>query len=235
MNSENCIQKWTTNRHYTYALFAGIFLKEPAADSWFTIQDIFNEFSSYSGEKNVDGEPSSKELISEAKLRQEYYDCFFVPISGKYIPPYESALRGYQNIEKKLTFGNLGTDITAQVKKQYDFVGFDPLMLNAFPPLKNIQLADHIGYELAFMAYLCQCEKKAREANQQKKGDKWLEFQEDFIAKHILQWTPKLKAALNAIRDNIFKKTAWALDSWVSFDYQDLIEYKNTGGVYIEC
>jgi len=233
MKSNDNIGKWTTSRYYTYAFFADIFLKEPTLDSYLNNQLIIDKLLPDLSETN-DTEPIPKEQISETKLRQEYYDCFFVPISGKYVPPYESALRGYRKNKEKSTFGKLNTEITAQVKKQYDFVGFDPLILDVFPPLKNIQLADHIGYELAFMAFLCRCEKEVRKINQQEKANMWIKFQEEFIAKHFLKWIPQLTTALKEIGKNIFETTALVLDNWVNTDYEDLIRYKNIGGIYIE-
>lgn len=75
------------------------------------------------------------------QVRQEFFDLFFVPVSGSYCPPFaETARAGH------------GTD-NKRVARFFQEAGFIPALLPGLPPyLKNLGRSDHIGFELGFLA-----------------------------------------------------------------------------------
>ena len=86
--------------------------------------------------------------------------CFFVPTSGRYVPPYESAFLGYDRA-KPGRFGKLNGAPAGHVRSCWERTGFDPGKLTIFEPLRASFLPDHVGLEMAFMAFLCRAEKSA--------------------------------------------------------------------------
>jgi TorA maturation chaperone TorD len=86
-------------------------------------------------------EPPEAEL--ELALR-DWNDLFFVPSSGRYLPPFESAFR-----EKRL-----GGVLAADALAAYQTSGFDPALLDMDPLWRTGWQPDHLGVELAFVCAL---------------------------------------------------------------------------------
>jgi TorA maturation chaperone TorD len=79
-------------------------------------------------------------------LREDYYDLFIVPVSGRYLPPYESAQRE----------GRLWGTLTHKADALYRATGFDFRELKVDPHWLALGIPDHIGFEMAFVsALLC--------------------------------------------------------------------------------
>ena len=79
-------------------------------------------------------------------LRGDYYDLFFVPVSGRYLPPYESVQR------EECLWGTL----THKVDAIYRATGFDFRELEVDSHWLAQGIPDHIGFEMAFVsALLC--------------------------------------------------------------------------------
>ncbi|WP_041917187.1 TorD/DmsD family molecular chaperone [Desulfitobacterium dehalogenans] len=228
------VMDWTRDRFHSYAFFASLLVEEPTLEKWLTIQKLS---SSLSGElledKNGIRIPEEAQATME-RLRQDYYDCFFVPMSGKYVPPYESALRCFKQ-KPKPSFGKINTSLTAQIKQQYELTGFDPYRLELFSPLKNIPLADHVGFELAYMAYLCQQEHEARKEAREGNAERWLEIQKEFMAEHLLMWIPSLAEALRTLENGFYSQAIKTLEIWLHEDDQDVKNYFSRGGICVEC
>lgn len=226
------VMNWTRDRFHSYAFFASLLVEEPTLEKWLTIQKLSN-----SGEVPEDKEgtkvPEEAQVTLE-RLRQDYYDCFFVPMSGKYVPPYESALRGYQQ-KPKPSFGKINTSLTVQIKQHYELTGFDPYRLEMFSPLKNIPLADHVGFELAYMTYLCRQEHEARKEARQDRAERWLEIQKEFMGDHLLRWIPGMTAALGTLEKGFYAQAIKTLEIWLCDDDQDMKNYFSRGGVCVEC
>lgn len=106
--------------------------------------------------------------------RQEYFDLFFVPVSGRYLPPFESAQR-----EQRLWGSN-----TYHAAAIYQAVGFTLASLSFSPHWGTILAPDHIGVELAFASSLLrQCEQAGKA--QRKDLERLLKH---FAQQHLLSW-----------------------------------------------
>lgn len=169
------------DRSTIYEMLSSVYLKQPgkadiAAAIIFLgeLQEIFPTtegeqlytFLTDRYEKLLAG---NTELLNQ--LRQEYYDHFFVPSSGFYVPPFESA------VMSNTLWGHETTHCAAC----YNEVNFNPLNLTLFPPYKDISIPDHIGFQLAFMAYLAKHESIGGE----EKTPLWRQLQLHFASEHL--------------------------------------------------
>jgi TorA maturation chaperone TorD len=84
--------------------------------------------------------------------------------------------------------GQLGGDITTSAIRDYRQIGFDAGSEAGSP--------DHIGHELALLAFLDQTETKAHEDNLPSQVEVMREYQRSFIDRHILRWLPPLVLAI---------------------------------------
>jgi putative dimethyl sulfoxide reductase chaperone len=117
-------------------------------------------------------EPDAAEL----EVRQEYFDLFFVPVSGRYLAPFEAAQR-----ERRLW--GLCTYQTAELYQQ---VGFDPRALS-ISPLWGEQLPpDHAGVELAFVSALL----KQADVSGREEQIGIARTLESFWKQHLSRWLP---------------------------------------------
>lgn len=88
--------------------------------------------------------------------------------------------------------GQLGGDVTTSAIRDYRKIGFDVGSAVGSP--------DHIGHELALLAFLDQAETRAREENHPSQVALMQDYQRSFLDRHILRWLPPL---VLAIRDQI--------------------------------
>lgn len=188
---ENAIE-----RAQGYEFLAGIFLKEPSPEGLKVLilwKEAETKEESLKLEKILQGfQTNDPELL---KLKQEYYDLFFVPVSGRYIPPYESAIRGAVRSKKgKMKYGSHWGIPAHQLSDLYENVGFNPKALDIFEPLKETQLPDHLGLELSFMAYLCRLEDKFINEGQEIRGLRNL--QKSILKDHLQEWLPQFTTEL---------------------------------------
>ncbi|WP_243359715.1 molecular chaperone TorD family protein [Fundidesulfovibrio terrae] len=79
-----------------------------------------------------------------ALAREDWNELFFVPSSGRYLPPLESAFR-----EKRL-----GGPHAADALAAYRAAGFDPARLDVDQLWRPAPPPDHLGVELAFVSAL---------------------------------------------------------------------------------
>ena len=195
----------SNERTALYEIFASIYLQIPTVDTVQEIPSMLQEASKIL--PSINFEPLIKEaqgrnkLVDEDKenikiLQEQYYDHFFVPSTMHYIPPYESAVveavikEGKKNIKWK--YGSLWSNSTYHVSQCYDSVGFNPWDLNIEEGLKQSRVPDHIGFQLAFMAYLCHKEAICNESilengtNIDKEtAKKWNKLQMQFLEEHL--------------------------------------------------
>ena len=87
-------------------------------------------------------------------------------------PPYESVYRS--NV--------VMSDHASDVLTLYHRAGLD--VRGSEPP-------DHIGLELAFMAYLCEKEDEHGSEGDRKKAIEFISFQREFLSGHIMKWIPQ--------------------------------------------
>lgn len=219
------------SRQQIYSFLANIFLQEPVADHLLTLQQTLKSILTESGEKNLSLAVDIDEVhhMNMENLRQEYYDCFFVPMSGKYVPPYESALRSYKPGKKK-PYGFLNGPEAAHVASCYAAVGFVPSKLDMFSPWKEIQFPDHIGFELAFMATLCDAEIRAFKTMGAEGSESWERLQVSFLKEHLHKWLGNFAYALHELAPGYYAQAAQVAEKWVLLDLEALDKGGNSGG-----
>lgn len=192
-------------RSSCYSLLASLMLTEPDGETLGGYMDGLRELLEALGESYT---PVGVGLSGDALLgacRQQYYDAFFVPKSGAYVPPYASSLRDYDPSRKKGPFGLLDPKAAARVQAMYDSVGFDPHALNIYAPWRQIGAADNIGFELAFMAGLC----SQRPASEEEER-LFLELQQRMLRDHLLPCLPNFDQALSRTDALLYSQTAHA-------------------------
>lgn len=100
------------------------------------------------------GAASGRELNAGA-ARQDFYDVFCVPQSGRYVPPYVHVLRRAQRQGEYWRFPPPRHDGGDEFLPWYRMAGFDPQQLDVDPLLQGpIRPLDHIGFILAYLAAL---------------------------------------------------------------------------------
>jgi len=75
---------------------------------------------------------------------QDWNELFFVPSSGRYMPPLESVFRE----------GRTGGCLAADANAVYQAAGFEPSELDVDPLWRSALHPDHLGVELAFVSVL---------------------------------------------------------------------------------
>jgi TorA maturation chaperone TorD len=218
-------------RSVMYQLLASFYLQTPS------VEKIKLELELLQDAKEIFTEVDFYELIEEAKdryeqvyvnldaidlIKQEHYDYLSVPISPNFVPPYESSIVGAKkskNTGKRNKGGwdynkNSGVS-TFNVELAYKTVGFNPSKLNISQDLKRTTRIDHIGFELAFMAFLNEGEEESDE------NVNWYKLQTQFLNDHLMDFTGKYSEILsersNGFYSNLSKMTAsfirWDLDT----------------------
>jgi len=225
------------SRSHIYTFLAGIFLQEPNVSQFphyfEALQDLLKEVETEPAPWGM-VIPEDKDAFIE-RLRQEYYDCFFVPMSGQYVPPYESALLNYRAGEKK-PFGSLNSMEASHVAACYAAVDFHPQELRVFAPLQEIQMPDHVGFELAFMAMLCVREQMAwnkETFNKENRVEalKWQTLQLQFLQEHLSQWMENFARALQDLAPGYYAQAARAAELWVASDLREIEMDAKQGGM----
>ena len=129
------------------------------------------------------------------KVATEYAELFVGP-RPPLAPYYESVYLGANP--------RLFADLTMRVREQYKAQGFQVDRRNKVPD-------DHIGYELAFMAELCEREAKAHEAGDTEAAVASQIAQDNFLAIHLGVWAGLLANRI---------ASAWCADyyeAWARF------------------
>jgi len=216
--------KNAVSRQKVYSFLAEIFLQEPTSTHWSEQRQALAEFLKETGETPEFRDSVPEDLAKAVKkVRQEFYDCFFVPMSGHYVPPFESALQNFILGAKK-PFGPLNSPEGNHVAKCYAAAGFYPWGLNIFGPLREIRFPDHIGFELAFMAMLCASEILAWEKGRSEDASKWQHAQQKFLKEHLVQWVPQLAQAMHEIAPGYYAEAAKVAEQWVKSDSENLAQ-----------
>ncbi|MDR3563399.1 MAG: molecular chaperone TorD family protein [Negativicutes bacterium] len=128
-------------------------------------------------------------LKEKQSLMQDYYDLMFVPQSGSYVPPYESAVaNGYYRNDGSYHYGNLASEQEADVARYYGQLGFRWKNLDIFNPLKLIPFADHIGFELAFLGFLAYQEQAGTEDGASENAEQYRKWRSGFLTAHLGRW-----------------------------------------------
>lgn len=203
-------EKGEVSRAEIYSFFAAIFIQEPSLQTLAKQLQLLQLEAKY---------PLADGSALVETIRQEYFDCFYVPMSSSYTPPFESALSDYSSTKK---FGPLAGPANQSVHSFYVATGFNPSELVVFAPLKEFAFPDHIGFELAFMAYLCLQEEAAYERGQQSEAQAWSVWQKGFLSEHLSRFLPQLTEALAERQLGFYAEAAKCASAWVQADLEEL-------------
>lgn len=173
------------SREKMYQFFASIFLKEPSD----ALLRGINETLPLLSEALLDGEAKDRleGLLSEymdgkkglMEWKQDYYDLFFVPVSGRYAPAIESV-----QME-----GKLWGEAEREMAERYRRAWFYPEDLEIYDPIKALKMADFLGLELAYLAHLCNMETYSGMEMREK-----IEAEErETIMLHLLPWIKRYR------------------------------------------
>ncbi len=121
-----------------FDILSSLYLHRPTEE----MVEAFNTIAATEG-FGIDIEiPPAQETIAE--LIADYDELFLVPVSGRYLPPFESAQRAQR----------LWGPLTHQMANLYRKTGFEPNALNIDEMWQSLNAPDHIGIELAFCSAL---------------------------------------------------------------------------------
>lgn len=183
-------------RAQAYEFLAGIFLKEPS-------EEILAELCKWAKASSEDEilplltNISTTDYLLE-DLKQEYYDLFFVPVSGRFVPPFESAIvTASRRAGEKTKFGFFWGAETTEISQLYKRTEFHPEQLTIFEPLREINIPDHLGFELSFMAYLYRLHTNHKNRGLSTSGIRQLEA--FFLDRHLNRWLPLFVADLEQV------------------------------------
>lgn len=215
-------------RSVMYQLLASFYLQTP------TSEKIKLEYEMLVDAKEIFTDVNFDDLIEEAKdrferinenadyikeIQLEYYDHIFTPISPYFIPPYESSIIGARKSKKANKKSKGGWDyntssgsILLNVELAYQTVGFAPSKLNVGEELKKTKKIDHLGFELAFMAFLNEQEEESEE------NINWHRLQTLFLNDHLKNFIQKYKEISLEKSKRFYSNLSIVTESFIKWD-----------------
>lgn len=212
-----------------YQLLAACYLQTPTLENiklvWELIENAKDIFTEINFSNLLSESKSRYDLIIENPdsievLKQEYFDHTIIPVSPNFIPPYESSIKGATpakaGVGKKNKLGwnynKSSGSSTYNTELAYKTVGFNPNKLNVGVELNSSKKVDHLGFELAFMAYL---------NTQQLQGESninWYKLQTQFLKEHLLDFTQKYREISAEKSNRFYRALAEVLESFIRWD-----------------
>jgi len=204
----------TDSRQKIYGLLSSVFLQNPTDERLAQQKELLHPI--LQDKINWDA------LLNDVgAVEQAFYDCFFVPTSGCYVPPYESALLAYTDTSKK--FGKLNGPSASHIAHSWKETGFMIGSVSIYEPLRQSCMPDHIGLQLAFMTFLCGAELNSLETvsskNEHSTASKWKKYQLGFMKDHLHNVIGTFAQALNEIAPGYYATIASFAAAWVETDY----------------
>lgn len=197
-------------RSVIYEAFAAAYTTVPTSNSLAQLEKLGGNLAEHFGEGSysalaaLSAERRQNRLdASLEEITQEYYDLFFVPSSASYVPPFESA------IISKVLWGRE----TVHCAECYKAVGFDPFCLDIFPPLKEQRVPDHIGLQLAFLAFLA---KMGAEWGDEAGAGSWQNLELQFLQEHLMNWVPGYAKAIEKCGETFYVSLTVALTDFLA-------------------
>ncbi len=123
---------------------ADLYLNEPNSERLASCQTAGKQLADIFPEESFPEMFALPETVSMGEVLQEYFDLFFVPVSGSYLSPFEAAHR-----EK-----DLAPEVPVLIGHLYAEAGFEPKRLAITSYMQSLNRPDHIGFEMAFLARL---------------------------------------------------------------------------------
>ncbi len=186
MNSEE-ISVWAQ----LYDLTAGMYLQEPTVERVSSLVPLADMIGTLLAEKSLSRLLAQAGETSMPTLRQEYYDLFTVPVSGRYLPPFESAQRE----------SRLWGPLTHEVQAFYEETGFRTELLSISPCWNEMTILDHVGFELAFVGGLL---RSATTAMDEEAKRALLATTMQFVERHLIRWLPDFGQKVQAHAETSF-------------------------------
>ncbi len=232
------------DRGALYELIASLYLQLPTVENVDQVLEAFTkaeevfediDFSKFIYEAKERKNKLAEDVEYIEDLKQEYYDHFVVPVTSSFIPPYESFIRGSIKLEPGEGRKNKGgwqynksqNLIDYNVRLAYDSVGFNPENLNITAELPYANKRDHLGFELAFMAYLCEQEYQAflkeeiEGEGQKRKSLKWYKLQTQFLKDHLLEFVETYAKISMEKAGPFYRALAQVLNDYINWDMKD--------------
>jgi len=160
-----------------YDLAAGLYLQEPTTESVAVLVSLADVIGALLEDETLSRLLTQAGEVPLPALRQEYYDLFAVPVSGRYLPPFESAQRE----------NRLWGPLTHEVQALYQGAGFRPDELAISPCWNEMTLPDHIGFELAFVSGLL---RSLADVETEMEEETLQATTTQFVAQHVARWMP---------------------------------------------
>jgi TorA maturation chaperone TorD len=208
-------------RERTYGFFADVCLNPPSDALVDMVKDgsIVSVFQS--GQEGGEGLAWLSEFVKEAEgipnlkdeLEAEHTALFVLP-SG--VLPHEAA---YLDKEKRL-----GGRITENVRRFYE---------NAGASIHDgcIQIPDHVGIEMEFMAFLCRMEKELRESGEHAYLDRCIDFQKNFLETHLSRWAYRCLDEIGKQTEcGFYKALMYFMGKYLKSEEEYLATFHVTGG-----
>jgi len=127
---------------------------------------------------------------------QEYFDLFFVPVSGSYLSPFEAAHR------EKL----LAPELPVMINHLYSEAGFAPQGLAIPSYMQLLNRPDHIGFEMAFLARLLNSSLILEANGDLQQAEMLRETAISFHSRYLGQWASSFGRRLEkAAKSNLYK------------------------------
>jgi len=117
------------------------------------------------------------------------YASLFLTDGSKQVNPYQSFYLGDEPI--------LYQEETLKLKEIMRELGYEGAEANAEPE-------DHLGNELAFVAYLCRSSARSQESGEIEYARRYLNLQKQFLEEHLLEWVPDCCADIEEHTDEPF-------------------------------
>lgn len=156
-------------------------------------------------------------------LKQEYMDLFAVP-TGRYVVPFEDAYRA--GTEEGKPEGPLLGGWAIAVIRLYREAG-------ATLDSTCTELPTHVGVELSFMSFLCQCEVNTLRVLHERSEDAeqipsdcatYRALQTRFLRDHLGEWFPRLSQVIQAhARSPLYSGLALVSEEFLSQDLDHLL------------
>jgi len=125
------------------------------------------------------------------EVRQEYFDLFFVPISGRYLPPFEAAHR-----ER-----SMAAELPVSVQNFYGCVGFKPEKLEIPSYVRMLNRPDHSGFEMAFMGLMLKSPGQFDLDGKREQAKALFETARCFHSRHLGSWASHFGKKLTETAD----------------------------------
>lgn len=193
-------------RAETYRFFAGLCLKPPS-DSLVAIIRDRSIVTVMKIDKGSKGHAEMQSFIDKAAgipdLKNELeagHTALFALPSG--VLPHEAVF-----LDKEM---RLGGKVTVSVRQFYEKAGAE--ILNGC-----IEMPDHLGIELEFMAFMCRMEAELRMKKDLSALQKSIELQVGFLGEHLLKWA-------NQCCEKIIEKTSSGFYSAVAYLIMDFLK-----------